>query len=93
MSLIETASQSHLRILREEKSCDVIFFGGSSSERIQCHKSFLTARSTVFEAMLSDRGNNNETNVQIRISDIEPVTFRKFLEVRRVFLEILIKCV
>ena len=71
-------SESHLRLLREEKRCDVTFLVGSTNEKIRGHQLFLIARSPVFEAMFSDRW---ITGTEIQIPDVEPTTFRTFLEV------------
>ena len=74
-----TASDSHLILLNEEKDCDVTFLVGPSKERIPCHQLFLKARSPVFQAMFSGRW--NEGNKEIKIPDVDPVTFRAFLKV------------
>lgn len=73
------ATESHLRLLREEKHCDVTFVVGPSEERIQCHQIFLQARSPVFETMFSERW--SEGSSEIQIPDVDPKTFRAFLEV------------
>ena len=72
-----TANDSHLVLLNEGKDCDVTFLVGKSNERIPCHQLFLKARSPVFQAMFSGRW--NEGNKEIKIPDIDPVTFRSFL--------------
>ena len=82
MSQRDTASESHLRLLREGKGSDVTFLV-HETERIPCHKSFLVARSPVFEAMFSERwNNNNEANMEIPIPDTDAITLRRFLEVK-----------
>ena len=74
-----TASDSHLCLLNEEKDCDVTFLVGPSNDRIPCHQLFLKARSPVFQTMFSNRW--NEGNKEIEVPDINPATFRTFLQV------------
>ena len=72
-------TESNLHLLAEQKHCDVTFLVGPMRERILCHQLFLKARSPVFEAMFSDRW--NEGSKEIKIPDIDSMTFAAFLKV------------
>lgn len=77
-----TVIEANLRLLREEKRCDVTFIVGESKENIQCHTLFLAARSSVFQRMFSENWNSRSTVIEI--PDIDAKTFRAFLEVNKV---------
>ena len=79
-SAARSVTQAHLHALKDQQHCDVTFLVGPSNEKIHCHQLFLKLRSTVFEAMFSDRWNAG--NKEIEIPDVDPTTFHAFLKVR-----------
>ena len=72
--------QSHLDLLNQGTFSDVTFIVGEMKERIPCHQLFLKARSSVFEVMFSERW-NQDTDKEVTLEDVEPETFKMFLQV------------
>ena len=77
----KSATESYLKLLREQQHCDVTFLVGPARGRIQCHQVFLKARSPVFATMFSSKW--NEGSREIEIPDVDPKTFYTFLMVRQ----------
>ena len=77
-SIPNTAIECFSKILLEERFCDVIFHVGPSEEKIKAHRSFLMARSEVFEAQFRGDWENSD---RILLPQFEPTAFRSFLKV------------
>ena len=72
------------KMLEDGKYCDMTLVAGDPPVKFPCHKLFVTARSPVFEAMLSDRWdsiNDDDSSKEFEIPDVEPETLRAFLRV------------
>ncbi|CAG7829855.1 unnamed protein product [Allacma fusca] len=73
----DSVGEAYITFLRRQKNCDVTFVVGEEKRIIKCHKFFLMCRSPVFETMFSKNWDNCGP---IRLPDVEPGTFKLFLE-------------
>ena len=78
---VDLASTAHLKLLLEEKFCDVVFLVGPDEQRVQCHRLLLAARSKVFEVMFSLPWIEGKEQIEEKIPDTDVETFKSFLKV------------
>ena len=69
-----------LDLLENKEFCDVMFFVGPKGEKIECHKIFLIARSSVFKTMFSRRWDADRK--ELELPDVEPHAFKLLLKVK-----------